>query len=108
MQMRTGGASSAAAERDRLSFGDMLSFLDAHLGKVQIESEQSLPVINHDAVAFEVEWLRQNHGAGVDRGNLGAGGNAKIESLMRTLHRAVEDALHSEDVGNVGGDRTLE
>src|ERR1700675_1261760 len=105
--MRARGASRAATESHQLAFGNAISFFDAHLREMQIESEQSLTVVDHDAVAFEVKSARQDHCAAVDRSHWSAAGHAKIESLMRTLHCAVKHALHSEDVGNLGADGTL-
>ena len=65
-------------------------------------------MIDHDTVAFEVEGLREDHGAAVDGVHRRAGRNAEIESLMRALHGTVENTLHAEDVGNLGGDGSAE
>src|SRR5258708_9056775 len=108
MQMGTGSAPSAATQSDELAFVDTVSFFDAHHGQVQVEREQSLTVVGHDAVALEVERTGQNYSATVDRRDESAGGNAEIESPMRTLDGTVENALHSEDVRNIGGDAALE
>src|SRR6267154_1826819 len=107
MQMWPSGAPGAAAESNLLALGNVLAFFHAELRKMEVEREQSLAVVNHDAVAFEVECAREDHGAGIDCRNGSAGGRVEIQSLMRALDSSVEDALHSEDVRNRCRDRTL-
>jgi hypothetical protein len=55
MEMRPGGTAGAATESDLLAFGDVIAWFHAHLGEVQIESEQTLAMIDDDAVPFEVK-----------------------------------------------------
>ena len=65
--MRPGSATGASAESDRLAFDDVVPWFHAHLGKVQVESEQSLAVVDDDAVPFEIEGLGQDYRPAVNR-----------------------------------------
>src|SRR5258705_8453234 len=78
MQMGSGGAPRAAAQSDLLAFGNVLSFFYAELGEMKIEREQTLAVVNHNEVAFEVEWASEDHGTAIDCRNRRSGGRVEI------------------------------
>src|SRR5215470_4031739 len=61
VKMRSGGAARGAAEADFFPSLDALSFFHLEFGEVQVKAEQSLAMIDHDAVALEVEEPREQH-----------------------------------------------
>ena len=67
---------------------------------MQIESQQTLAVVDDDTIPFEEERTSQDYSSAVHGVDLRSGGDAEIQSLMRALYGAVEDALNSEDVRN--------
>src|SRR5450755_3085722 len=75
---------------------------------MQIESEQSLAVVDDYTISFKEKRARQNHAAPVDRRDRRPRGDTKIESLMRALNRSVENALDPEYVGDGGVHRGSE
>ena len=102
VEMRACGAAGAAAQSDDLAPRFTGSpFLYFELGKMQVESEQSLAVIEHDEIAFEIKRPRQQHRAVIHGGDGSAGRDAEIEAEVRARGFAVEDALGAKDVGNL-------
>ena len=55
VEMRSGGPSCASAKTDLLPALDPLSLLYLDFRKMKIKRQQSLPVIEHDAVTFEIQ-----------------------------------------------------
>ncbi len=54
VEMRSGSPARASAQADLLSPRNPLSLFYPDFRKVEIKCEQSLPVIDHHAVAFEI------------------------------------------------------
>src|SRR5580698_11479343 len=102
MQVRTGGASCAAAQSDGLAFLHIVAFFHQEFRQMQIERQQSLAMVDHYAISFKEQRPRQDDSPAVDGCDRGSTGHAKIETLMRALDGAVEDTLDSEDVGDLG------
>src|SRR5208282_1812482 len=100
VQMRSGGAAGAAAEADFLAAFYPVPFFYFEFGKMQVEGEQSLAMIEHDKVAFEVEWAREQNGAFVHGFDRSTRRNAEIQAEVRAGGFAVEDPLGGEDVRN--------
>ena len=53
MKMRTGGPACASADADWLAFFNLFAFVDQKFRQVKIEGEQSLAVVDDDAIAFK-------------------------------------------------------
>ena len=62
-------------------------------------------MVDDDAISFVIEEARQQDGAFVHGRDGSSGVNAEIESLMRALRNAVENALRTIDVGRGRIDR---
>src|SRR5271156_4324579 len=75
---------------------------------MQIESQQSLPVVDHDKVAFKEKRLRQDDASAIYSFDRRAGGHAEIEPLMRALNGTVKNALDSKQIGDLGIHRRRE
>ena len=93
MKMWAGGAAGASAKTDNIAAPHHVTLLHFEFGKMQIEGEESLAVIEDDEVALKIHGARQEHGAGIHGGDGCSGGDAEIKPLMRTLRHAVEDTL---------------
>jgi len=100
--MWTGGAASASAESDDLTTLHEVSLLYFELGKMQVEGEQSLAVVDDDEAAFVIKRACKQYCPAVHGGDGRSGGDAEVEPLMRALCLAVEDALRAENVGDGG------
>ena len=99
VKMRAGGSAGATAEADFLAAGYGVSFFHFEFGEMEVEGEESLAVVDHHAVAFEIEKAGQQHGAGIHGRHRGSGGDAEIQALMFALGHTVEDSLRTVDVG---------
>ena len=55
VEMGAGGASGATAEAHYLSALYLVSFFYFEFGEVEVEGEESLAVVDDDAVAFKVQ-----------------------------------------------------
>ena len=104
VEMWTGGSSSASAEPDLLSTLHDVAFLHFEFREVKIERQESLAVVDDHAISLEIEKPGEKHGPVVHRSDRSSGGNAVVESEVRTLGDSVEDALRSEDVRSGGID----
>src|SRR5271169_2551488 len=100
--MGAGGSSSASAQADFLAALYGVSFLHFEFGKMEVKGEESLAVVDNDAIAFEIQEARQQHGTLIHGRYRGSGGDAEIESPVWTLGVAVEDSLRTVDVGDGG------
>src|ERR1022692_1466654 len=100
--MRTSGASGASAQSDLLALLHVVAFFDRKFRQMQIERQQSLTVVDHDAIAFKEQSPRQDHAPVIHGFDRGSAGHAEIESLMSALYGAVENALDSKYVGDLG------
>src|SRR5216683_5737782 len=67
---------------------------------MQIQSEKTLPVIEHDEITFEIQRSRQQHRAVIHRINRSPAGNSKIQAQMWTGGFAIEDTPGAENVRN--------
>src|SRR3979411_1472165 len=105
MQMWSGGSSRAAAQTDDFSALYLVAFFHFEFGKMQIEGEQPLPVIEHDEIALEIERPRQQHCATIHGGDGSTAGDAEIHAQVWTRGLTVENTLRAENVGDgrVGG-----
>ena len=103
--MRARGAARAAAQSDFLATFHLLSFLYFELGEMQVQSQQTLAVIEYDEISLEIERPRQEHSAVIHGGDGSSAGDAEIQTLVWARGFAVEDALGTEYVGDgrVGG-----
>jgi hypothetical protein len=54
MQVRTGGATAAAAQADRLAASHQVSLFDLEIGEVKVKTQQSLAVIDHYKSSLEI------------------------------------------------------
>jgi len=53
MQMRTSSAAGASAESDRLAFAHLVAFFNRKFRQMQIERQQALAMVDHDAIPFK-------------------------------------------------------
>src|SRR5580658_706536 len=69
---------------------------------MQIERQQSLSMVDHDAIPFKEQRPRQNHASAIYGCDRGPTRHTKIEPLMRALNRSVEDAFDAEHIRDCG------
>src|SRR5215471_2035942 len=108
MKVRTGGTSGTSAESDLLTFFHSVSFLHGELREMQIQCQQTLSVIEDNAVPFEEQRACKQYCAAVDSVHRSSGCDAEVEALVCALHRSVEDALHAEHIRDGRFDWRLE
>ena len=106
--MRTRSPASAATQSHDLPAFYRIALFDFELGKMQVEGEQALAVIEHDEIALEIKRPRQQHCTVIHGGNRSPAGDAKIQAQVRTGSLAVEDAFGTEYVGNLSNYRGSE
>ena len=63
VEVRAGGASSAAAQSDFLAAFHGVAFFHFEFGEMEVEGEESLAVVDDYAVTFEIQEAGQQHGA---------------------------------------------
>ena len=80
MKVGAGSASGASAQADFLPAFHRFAFLHFKFGKMEVQGEKSLTVVDDDAIAFEIQEARQQHGAGIHGRDWGSGGNAEVEA----------------------------
>src|SRR5438034_813588 len=78
----------------------LISLFDPKLGKVQVQADEPLPVVNDDAIPFEIEWARQQDGATVDCGNGRTGRDGIVQSLVPAEYFFVENSFGPKNVGD--------
>ena len=108
MQVRSRSAPRTPAKPDRLTFVYLVAFLYGEVRQMQIERQQALAVVNDDAISFKEQRPRQNNSPAIRRGDRSSTRHAEIQPLMRALHGAVEDALDSENIRDLGIHRSSE
>ena len=59
VKVRTSGAARAAAESYFLATFYLIAFLYFEFGKMKVEREESLSVVDYDAIAFVIQEARQ-------------------------------------------------
>src|ERR1700745_430586 len=69
---------------------------------MHVEAQQSLTVVDHDTIAFEIERPRENHRPAVHGRNGCVWANAVIEPLMDALGDAIENPAWAERVRGLG------
>ena len=97
--MRSSDAASCAAEAERIADADMLALADIDAAEVHRHSVEAEAVIDHNAVAFEVERAREDDGAAVGCANERTHGGAKIHAFVDAGEFAVEGAASAEAIG---------
>src|SRR5450755_3052716 len=100
--MRTSSASGASAQSDLLALLHIVAFLDRKFRQMQIECQQSLAVVDDNAIAFKEQRPRQDDTPVIYGFDRGATGHAEIEPLMSALYGAVKNTLDSKHVGDLG------
>ena len=99
VKMWTGGASGAAAQADFLAAFHLISLFYFEFREMQIKRKQTLAVVQHHEIAFEIQRPRQQHSAIIHSRHGSATGDAKIQSQVRTRGLAIiEDSLRAENV----------
>src|ERR1700690_206646 len=101
IKVGTGGAPRSTTEPYHLPAFDRVAFFYFELGKMQVEREQALAVINYHEIAFVVQKPRQQHRAAVHRCDGSSSVDAEIQAVMSAQRFAVENALDAKHVGNV-------
>ena len=102
MKMRSGGPSRASTTPNLLTRRYPLALLYLDFRQVEVEREQSLPVIEYHAISFEVQGARQQNDSRISGGNRCAGGHAIVQSLVHALNFAVKSPPGAERVGDRG------
>lgn len=97
MKMWRGGPASSTTQPNHLSFADGVAFLHFERGQVHVESNQSLAVVDGNAVSFEVKIASQDHFSAVCSANRRAVMNAKIEPRVLIAFYPVEQARRTEN-----------
>ena len=62
VKMRAGCASGASTQTDFLASLHCVPFLHLQFRKMEVQREKSLTVVDHNAVAFEIQKARKQHG----------------------------------------------
>jgi len=78
VEMRACGPAGAAAQSEDLPALHRIPFFYFELGKMQVESQQTLAVIEHNEIPFEIKWPRQKHSAVIHGGDGSSGRDAEI------------------------------
>lgn len=104
VKMRARGATGASAQADYFSTFYRVSFLHFKFREMEIKSQKSLAVVDDDAIPFKIKKAGQEHGAVVQGGDWGSGGDAIVKPLVLALSDAIENALRTKDVGSGGVD----
>ena len=102
--MRSGGPARASTAPNLLPRRYPLALFYLDFRQVKVKCEQSLPVIEYDAISFEVQGARQQNDSCISGGNGCASGDAVIESLVHALNFAVKSPPGTEGVGDRGDD----
>ena len=74
MKMRPGGPARSSTTPNLLPRRYPLALLYLDFRKVEVEREQSLPVIEYHAISFEVQRARQQNDSRISGGNRCTGG----------------------------------
>ncbi len=98
MEVGAGDAAGGSAEAELLAAGDWLAGFYVDAGQVHGVADETLAVVDHDAVAFVVEVLGEEDGACVSGEDGGAGGGAEVGALVDAGELAVEGAAGAEAV----------
>ena len=102
MKMRAGGPARASTAPNLLPCRYPLALLYLDLRQVEVEREQSLPVIEYHAISFEVQGARQQNDSRISGGNRCTGGDAVVQSLVHALNFAVKGPAGAKGVGDRG------
>jgi hypothetical protein len=102
VEMRARGAARAAAQRDDLPAFHRIAFFHFEFGKMHVDGEQALAVIEYDEVAFEIKRASQQDGAVIHGLDGSSAWDAEIQTPVSARGLAIENALRAEDVGNRG------
>src|SRR5438874_6268980 len=67
---------------------------------MKVKGLQSLSMIKHHTIAFEIQRTREQHRPGIENRNWSARWNGIIEPLMHALNLAIEHSPGSKNVGD--------
>src|ERR1041385_2693506 len=101
MQMRRCRAAGSPAKRNKLTGAHLLAFFYLELGKMHVDCNQSLAMIQHHAVSFEIKRPRQNHCSRIGCVNRRPGAHAEIETLMLALLLSIDDPRGPKNPGSL-------
>src|SRR5579863_7263937 len=105
MQVRPRGAPCSSAQSNFLAPFHEFSLFHFELRKMEVEREQALAMVEHHTISFVVEKTRQQHRTLIHGRDGSARGDPEIQAPVRSLRFAIEDALRTEDVRNLGMSR---
>src|SRR5690348_16587207 len=106
--MCPGGTAARSTVRNHLTSGDRIAFFYFEIREMQIQAHEPLAVIDDNKATFEVQFLSEQHGPGVDRPNGCPGAYRVVQSQVAAFDLAVEDPLRSKYSRNRGLHRGLE
>src|SRR5260370_36502787 len=98
MQMRTGGASRAAAQSDRLPFADIIAFLNRKFRQMQIERQQALAMVDHHTIPLKEQRPRQDDAPAINGGDPPPPRHAAIDPLLEASSGTLEDRRDADAV----------
>src|SRR5215469_1314787 len=104
--MGAGSPSTAPAECDQLPGINLITLLDLKFRKMQVQAHQTLPVINDNETAFEIERTSENHCAAIDGMDLCPARSSEIQPEVPALHLVIEYTCGTEHVRNRGRNRS--
>src|SRR5215469_11788217 len=100
--MGAGSPSTASAECDQLPGINLITLLNLKFRKMQVQAHQTLPVIDDNETAFEIERTSKNHRAAIDGMDLGPGRSSEIQPEVPALHLVIENTCGTEHIRNRG------
>lgn len=103
VEVGTGDPAGRADPAHRLAGADLLARLDFDLLEVEEHGDQSVAVVEEDAVAGEEVLGGEDHGAGGGSEDRGAGGRLVVGAAVRALGLAVDHPPRPEAAA--GGER---
>lgn len=98
MKMRACGSACCTTQADFLPRFDVIPCFNVEFRQMQIQGQQTLPVVNEHAIPFEIKRLGEQYSPAVQSFDERPLGHAEIEALMHALYRAVKLATRAENV----------
>ena len=98
MQVRPRGSPTASADTDQLAGFDLVALLHFEVGQVEIQTEESLAVIDDYAPTLEIKSLGKNYGPSIDCMHRRPARRGEIQAQMAALHFLVEHSSRSEHI----------
>ena len=108
MKMRACGSACCTTQADFLPRFDVIPCFNVEFRQMQIQGQQTLPVVNEHAIPLEIKGLGEQYSPAVQGFDGRSLRHPEVESLMNALYRPIEFTARAENVGNGSIDRWFE